>query len=289
VVKTISILGAGKVGTALGRVFARAGQPIGDIASRSRASAEQARAIIGAGRVVDGPEDFDPLQILMIAVSDDALPAVAERLAKAASAGPGAVVFHCSGATAASVLEPLRDRGARLASVHPVKSFTDPSRDAESFAGTWCGIEGDPEAVEVLSALFAGVGARLFPIRGEQKLTYHAANVFLCNYLVPLIEAGLACYRQAGVPREVAVQAVEPLMRATIENALQHGAAQALTGPIARGDHRLVAAQMQALADADPELAELYRLLGARAADLADQKGGASAEQIAAIRRLLAK
>jgi len=196
----ISILGGGKVGTTLGRVFARAGRPIGDIASRSRASAEQARAVIGAGRAVDGPEDFDPLEILMVAVSDDALPEVAERLAASEAAGPGAVVFHCSGATAASVLAPLRARGVRIASVHPVKSFTDPPRDAESFAGTWCGIEGDREAVAVLSTLFEGVGARLFPIKGEQKLTYHAANVFLCNYLVPLIEAGLACYRQAGVP-----------------------------------------------------------------------------------------
>jgi len=92
-----------------------------------------------------------------------------------------------------------------------------------------------------------------------------------------------------GRAREVAVQAAEPLMRATIDNALQHGPAQALTGPIARGDHRVVAAQLQALAEVDPRLAELYRVLGLRAADVAEDKGAASAEQIAAIRRLLLK
>jgi len=285
----ISILGAGKVGTALGLVFARAGCEIGAIASRSGRSAEQARATIGAGRVAAGPEDLDPVEILMIAVSDDALPSVAERLALSAAVGPGAIVFHCSGALASTVLEPLRARGASLASVHPVKSFTDPVGDAATFPGTWCGIEGDPQAVEELTELFASVGAQLFGVTGAQKLVYHAGSVFLCNYLVPLIEAGLACYQRAGVPREAAAQAVAPLMRATIENALQHGGGRALTGPIARGDHRVVADQLHALEAADPQLAELYRILGLRAAGLAEDKGAASDEQIAAIRRLLSK
>lgn len=283
----ISILGAGKVGAALGRVFARTGSEIGDIASRTRASSDAARSLIGAGRVADGPEDLGLAEILMIAVGDNALYGVAEALAGSPAVGPGTVVFHCSGAAAASVLAPLRARGASIASVHPVKTFTDPLRDAETFAGTWCGIEGDAEAVERLSVLFEAAGARLFPVDGERKLIYHAANVFLCNYLVPLIEAGLACYERAGVPREAAIQAAAPLMRATIDNALKQGPARALTGPIARGDDKVVAAQLSALDQADPRLGELYRLLGLRAADLAEEKGAAQAERLAAIRRRL--
>jgi predicted short-subunit dehydrogenase-like oxidoreductase (DUF2520 family) len=248
----ISLLGAGKVGATLGRVFARAGCEIGDIASRSRASAEQARGIIGSGRVVGALHDLGPAEILIVAVGDNALYGIAETLAASPAVGPGTVVFHCSGAAASSVLAPLRDRGAHVASVHPVMTFTDPLRDAESFAGAWCAIEGDPEAVERLSGLFETAGARLFPIAGERKLTYHAANVFLSNYLVPLIEAGLQCYERAGVPRETAAQAVEPLLRATVDNALKQGGPRALTGPIARGDDRVVAAQLGVLDEADP-------------------------------------
>jgi predicted short-subunit dehydrogenase-like oxidoreductase (DUF2520 family) len=284
----ISLLGAGKVGATLGRVFARAGGEIGDISSRSRASAEKARAIIGSGRVVDTLRDLGPADFLIVAVSDNTLYGIAEALAEAPVVAPGVVVFHCSGAAASSVLAPLRDRGASVASVHPVKTFTDPLRDAETFAGAWCGIEGDPEAVERLTVLFEGAGARLFSVAGESKLTYHAANVFLSNYLVPLIEAGLQCYERAGVPREIAAQAVEPLLHATVDNALRQGAPRALTGPIARGDDQVVAAQLHALEQADPRLAELYRVLGLRAADLAEQKGAAPAERLAAIRRLLA-
>jgi predicted short-subunit dehydrogenase-like oxidoreductase (DUF2520 family) len=284
----ISILGAGKVGTTLGRVFSHAGHQIGDVFSRSRGSAEQAQQVIGSGRVVDKVPNFDPAGILIVAVSDNALRAISEELEDSPAVQPGTIVFHCGGATASSVLAPLRERGASIASVHPVKTFTDPVHDAETFAGTWCGIEGDRQAVQQLTLLFEGVGGRLFHIEGERKLTYHAASVFLCNYLVPLIEAGLQCYERAGVPRAIAVEVVKPLLGATIDNTLKDGAARALTGPIARGDHLVVADQMRALEEADPRLAELYRVLGSRAVDLAGEKRAASAGQLEVIRRLLA-
>jgi predicted short-subunit dehydrogenase-like oxidoreductase (DUF2520 family) len=286
---SITIIGAGKVGTALGRVLAAAGHDIADITSRSRTSAEQARALIGAGRVVDALPDLRPAEILMLAVSDNALHGMAEDLAGTEAVREGTIVVHCSGATPSSVLAPLRGRGASVASLHPVKTFTDPLRDAETFAGTWCAVEGDAAAVARLTGLFEEAGARVFAIEGERKLTYHAANVFLCNYLFPLIEAGLQCYERAGVPREVAAQVVDPILHATIDNALRDGPARAITGPIARGDDRVVADQVRAVEAHDARLGELYRLLGLFSADLAERKGAASAEGLERIRRLLSE
>jgi predicted short-subunit dehydrogenase-like oxidoreductase (DUF2520 family) len=285
---SISIIGAGKVGTTLGRVFADAGRHIADITSRTRASAEQARAVIGAGRIVE-LQDLQPAEIFMIAVSDNALHGLTGALDSTEAVRDGTVVFHCSGAIPSSALSPLREKGASVASVHPVKTFTDPLRDAQTFAGTWCAVEGDAAAAARLTELFEGVGARVFPVQGECKLIYHAANVFLCNYLFPLIEAGLQCYEQAGVPREVAAQVVDPILHATVANALRDGPAQAMTGPIARGDDRVVADQLRAVQAEDERLGELYRLLGRFSVDLAERKGAASAEGLARIRRLFSE
>ena len=63
---------------------------------------------------------------------------------------------------------------------------------------------------------------------------------------------------------------------------------QALTGPIARGDHAVVAHQVEALGAWDSRIAAIYRQLGAVAAELARAQGKADPAALAAIERLLA-
>ncbi len=58
-------------------------------------------------------------------------------------------------------------------------------------------------------------------------------------------------------------QALDPLMRRTIENGFE------LTGPIARGDWETVQAHVQELQDRIPELEPLYRVLADATATLA--------------------
>ena len=52
-----------------------------------------------------------------------------------------------------------------------------------------------------------------------------------------------------------------PLVRATVENWARLGPERALTGPVARGDEATVARQRAAVADAAPELIELFDAL----------------------------
>ena len=123
-------------------------------------------------------------------------------------------MFHCSGATPSSVLQPLCIHGAHIASVHPVKTFTSPANDAENFSGTWCGMEGDAEALAVLEPIFQGFGGNTFTIKPAEKILYHTAVVFICNYLFSIIEVGLQCFDQAGVSRDLAAKLVEPILYA---------------------------------------------------------------------------
>ena len=285
----VSIIGAGHVGTTLGLLFARHGHIIEDVVCRTRASAGKACAIIGNGRPLAGGETLTAADIYVIATNDDTLPAMAASLI----AGNGAIwadriVFHCSGATPSAALSPLRDAGAAIASVHPVKTFTDPRTDAESFSGTWCGVEGDAAALAVLRPMFESFGAQTFAIDGERKALYHAGIVFICNYLFSLIEVGERCYEAAGVPRATVRQIVQPILHATVDNALRLGPAQALTGPIARGDDATVERQLAALRALDPHIAQLYAGLGQVAADLSARKGAAPPDKIQRIRELLA-
>ena len=174
-----------------------------------------------------------------------------------------------------------------MASVHPLKSFADPGTAVQSFAGTWCAVEGDGAALAVLRPAFEQIGARVSEIAPEHKTIYHAASVIVCNYLVALMEAGLRCYEHAGLERGTALAMMEPLVRETLDNVFRLGTVPALTGPIARGDDAVVGGHLAALDAWDAALSELYRRLGAVALELARQQGEASPEALARLAEIL--
>ncbi|MCA9770902.1 MAG: DUF2520 domain-containing protein [Myxococcales bacterium] len=286
--RSLNVVGAGRVGRVLARLWSRAGVfEIRAVLCRRAAGAAEAVAFIGSGAPLTAIEELPSARVWLIAVPDDVLEAAARALARSGVVHAGDVVFHPSGAQASDALAPLRAAGARVAGVHPVKSFAEPEAAAASFVGTWCGAEGDAEALRVLGPAFEAIGARLFPVDLERKVLYHAAGVFGCNYLTALLELALRCYEAAGVPRETAAAVLDPIARETVDNVFRLGTQGALTGPIARGDAGTVARQLGALREWDADAAAAYRALGAVACDLAEDRPGASERSIAAIRSLL--
>ena len=268
---TLNIIGAGKVGRVLGRLFAAGGAfAVQDVLTRSAESAAQAVAFMGAGTAVARLDDMRPARVWMLAVGDDAIATACQRLAPQLS--PGDIVFHCSGARSSQELAAAADAGALVASVHPIRSFADPGVVAAAFSGTFCGIEGDAAALAELRPAFEAIGARTVPIDAAAKTVYHAASVFASNYLVTVMDAALRAYGAAGIPGEVARQLAAPLAVETLENVLRLGPEAALTGPIARGDMATVARQQAALDAWDSPSGDLYRSLAASTQALAGRR-----------------
>lgn len=254
----LTIIGPGRVGKALGKLFHASGAVVlGDILARHADSAAAAVAFIGAGRPITDFDMLEPADVFMLSVGDDQIGACAGFLANSALAS-GSIVFHCSGALTAEVLAPARLAGAQIASIHPVRSFADPAAVASAFTGTFCGVEGDAPALAALVPLMLQIGARPVAIDPAQKTIYHAAAVFASNYLVTLIDVARQAYGQAGITPDLALEMIAPLLRESAENTFRLGPRQALTGPIARGDWQTVERQQQALAAWNPAYAELY-------------------------------
>ncbi len=270
---TLTIIGSGHVAKTLGRLWqGHDGVVLRDVLSRTPANAAAACDFIGGGRPVDDYAALNRADIFLIAVKDDQIAACCDKLAASGRIRPGVVVFHCSGALPASVLASAAACGALLASVHPVRSFAAPEEVALSFAGTWCGVEGDAAALAVLTPLFTGIGAQLVQIRPEAKTVYHAAAVFACNYLVTLLDVAVQAYGQAGIAQDVAMQMMAPLVRKTVDQVFAAGTAAALSGPIARGDMLTVATQQAAVSAWSPAHGDLYALLAKETLLLAQRK-----------------
>ncbi len=260
---TISIIGCGKVGQTLGRLWqTNHVVKIQGILNRSAASGTAALAFIGAGTVANNYADLRPADIFLIATPDDQIAACCEALVNAKCLAKDNIVFHCSGALSSSILQVASAHGAAIASIHPIRSFAVPEKIIGDFAGTYCSIEGDQHALDSLTLLFNAIGAQLVTIKSEDKVLYHAAAVFASNYLVTLIDTAVQTYRQAGITQDVALKMMGPLVRETIENALAIGTQNALTGPIARGDAATVVTQYRAVKRWDKRYGELYKQLG---------------------------
>lgn len=276
---TLTIIGGGKLGQTLGRLFHQSGVlAIGDVLNQSLASSKRAADFIGGGRAIADYAELKKADIILIAVPDDQIEASAKALANSTALSSASIVFHCSGALPASILRSDGMSAIAVASIHPVRSFAQPARVAQTFDGTYCGVEGEQRALETLSPLFNAIGAHFIPIKTEAKTLYHAAAVFASNYLVTLLDTSVQTYAQAGIPEDQALKMMTHLVRETSENVLMVGAEQALTGPIARGDLATVSKQYRAVQTWDKRYATIYMQLGSLTALLAKRKNRQSSK-----------
>jgi predicted short-subunit dehydrogenase-like oxidoreductase (DUF2520 family) len=287
-VKTINVIGCGKVGKTLARLWSehRVFQ-VRSILNRSLESGRQAATFVGGGRAIQSYAEMEKADLVMISASDEAIEPCCRQLCETGLLGKGVVVFHCSGSLPSTLLEPARSQDASIASIHPVKSFADPATAADSFAGTFCAMEGDPQACQLLREALGQCGATVFPIDAQFKTIYHAATVVVCNYLVALMEVGLRCFQKAGVSRETALEVIKPMVTGTVDNVFKLGPVGALTGPIARGERSVVERQCTALGQWDPEIQRVYKSLGRIAVELAAAQGEASSAALATIKKML--
>ena len=270
--RRLNVVGGGHVGRVLGRLFSMAGAfAVQDVLARSADNAARAAAFIGNGVAAASYSALRPADVYMLTVTDDQIVPACEALAAAVPLR-GAVVFHCSGALASDRLQAARAAGAYVASVHPIRSFADVEAVAGGFAGTFCGVEGDQLALDVLLPALAAIGARAVQIDPAAKTVYHAAAVFASNYLVTVIDAALRAYQAAGIPEAVARELARPLAIESMENAFRLGAAPALTGPVARGDMATVLRQQDAVMAWDAATGQLYRALVPPTIALAERK-----------------
>ncbi len=269
VLPTLNLIGAGRVGQTLGRLWHAQGVlQLQDVLTTSAASAQAAVDFIGAGRPATALTGLRPADYCFIAVPDRQLAASAAALAQTPGLPP-ATAFHASGALAAAELAPLQARGWRIASAHCILSFATPATAVQQFAGTPCALEGEAAALAPLQALFSAIGAQCFTVPAEDKLLYHAAAVFGTNFLPVLQATAEALWQHSGVPPALLPRLRATLLRNAVDNLLALGPAGALTGPAARGDAALVQRQGQAVAQWDEQAGAAYAALSALAGRLA--------------------
>jgi predicted short-subunit dehydrogenase-like oxidoreductase (DUF2520 family) len=287
--RDVAIIGPGRVGTALGALFARRGGRIVAVGGRTRQKAEDAAGRIGNGaRACDIYSAAQAAPNIILSVTDDAIAEVCAAISQARGLIPGAVLVHCSGALSSADLHgAVLPDAFELGSMHPLQTFPTVDAAIAKLPGAYCFHEGTDKANEFVTGFAQTVGMIPVPIRRERKVLYHASATMASNYLVALIDAAIRTGTLSGVDRQTFWRALKPLIEATLENVDTLGTTAALTGPIARGNIGTVQKHLGALQQECPDNSALYRELGLAAASIAFERKSISEDRYNAIVALL--
>jgi predicted short-subunit dehydrogenase-like oxidoreductase (DUF2520 family) len=283
----LAIVGPGRVGQVLGRLWAEAGIDLLGFVGRSPAGVAAAVRFCGRGRAL-ALADLATARVVVFAVGDPDLPAaVAAVVAAVPRRGPG-LWLHTSGRYGTEVLGPLRGAGVRLGALHPAAPIADAVSALRRLAGQPAVLLGDEGALGLLRRLALRLQMRPLLGRPGDRLLYHAACALAANGLTALRAAVDEVLATSGVlaPADGATLA-QALMASALRECGEQGPAAALSGPVVRGDDATVAAHRAALRRQSRDLDDVYRALMAQALRLGEQRGLPVAAA-AALRRALA-
>jgi predicted short-subunit dehydrogenase-like oxidoreductase (DUF2520 family) len=282
----IGIIGAGKVGIALGHVLQNKGFAIVAVASRRDESLELARNYIPGGSLYtkNVSEVVREADVIAIATQDREINAVAQEIFRKADKLDRKLFFHTSGAHPATELSPLEQKGAILGSLHPLQTFPDVNSGIVALPKTYIFIEGDEKAIPVLDLLASTIGFKAVKIESKNKVLYHLSAVFVCNLLTALMHTGEGIVNRIGID----LTPFFPIIETTLRNIEKKGPLLSLTGPVVRGDAETVASHLEAIKGMEPQ-ESVYRMLSLVALEMARERKTLKPEEMEKLERALKK
>ena len=246
----ISLIGAGRVAHHLAYVL-KAQHQIVQIYSRSLDNAQHLATQVGAAAIAQVSELNAEVDLVIIAVSDQAIAQVIQEIHPYLS---HALVVHTSGSTKLDVLQQHHERSGVF---YPLQNF---SLEREiDWAQTPLFIEAAfAEDQQVLFNLANSLSSRVYAYTSEQRLSLHLAAVFACNF-------SNYCYdmaKQVVDAKQVDFSLLYPLILETAHKTTQNEPHHMQTGPAMRGDQNILKMHQDLLAAGQQHaLAEVYALM----------------------------
>jgi len=270
---TVSVIGLGRLGTALAIALDSARYEIVSLVGRNRRKLRTTVNNLDVKPMLLVAKELDKGSLgdlVIVAVPDDQILEVASNLARLRNTS---TILHTSGALSSEVFAALAENGWHTGSIHPLASVSDPKAGVDALRNAyWC-VEGDSVATRLARRLVQDLGARAFSIDAKYKPVYHAAAVMSSGNVVAVFDVALAMLNRCGLSRREAQRILLPLLESTALNLARSDPKDAITGTFARGDLETVKLHLASLQKNDLEEAlRLYRILGEHALLLAHDR-----------------
>jgi predicted short-subunit dehydrogenase-like oxidoreductase (DUF2520 family) len=290
----IGFIGPGKVGVSLGRYFTHKGITLSGFYGRNTEITIEAAKITKSKFYDNIQEIIKDSDILFITTPDDTISIIDRELSKFDLNNKS--ICHTSGSLKSNVLYNAKHSGALIYSIHPIFAFSNKNTDLKELENIYFSIEGDvldnsslndnmngdfkafsanssygnsklkedkinfnEENFPVIN-LIKYLGNKFFVRSKETSSIYHLANVFVSNLTLSLLDIGTSYLRKIGLDEEEALSAIKPLIQGNIDNIVQKGFVNSLTGPVLRGDITTIENHISVLEKEDEDLYKILSL-----------------------------
>lgn len=263
----IGFIGAGRVGTTLGKYFVHRGQTVVGYTSRSQVSAKQAAQFTDT-TCYENIEDFiNNCNMIFLTVPDSQIEDVWHKVSKYNITGK--IISHCSGAMSSKIFSDITMHGAFGYSIHPLCAVSSKEESYKTFDKVFFTVEGAADKLNNIIDWLKSMGNPVTSIDGDNKVLYHASAVFASNLVIGLFGTACSLLEECGFNKADAEMALSGLFAGNCSNIVTQGMANALTGPVDRNDINTIEKHLAVL---DGDKREIYTLLSKKLIDIAKNK-----------------
>jgi predicted short-subunit dehydrogenase-like oxidoreductase (DUF2520 family) len=267
----VGVVGAGRVGAALGSALRSVGHVVVGASGISSESLERIDTLLPGVPALEVLEVVARADLVLLTVPDDVLASLVAGLAEVGAWRAGQIVVHTSGRYGTDVLAPARAAGVIPLAIHPAMTFTGTSLDLSRMVGCSFAVTGPAPVLPIGQALVVEVGGEPVLVAESDRPLYHAALAHGANHLVVLVAQAAEALAAAGIDDPGRV--LTPLLTAALDGALRSGeqAIRTMTGPVVRGDTGTVQDHLRTLTQfgvqaGSLDVVETYRVLARSAA-----------------------
>ncbi len=221
-------------------------EELGPIKSRSLRVARRFSNLLKAGYAVADYEGLQSAGLILLRVPDRAVSRIVEELSRSELSFKNISLVLCESWLSADVLEPLRARGASVATLLSVPST----------GRTWFVVEGQLGAVRQIRRLIELNEARVLELRPGTKRLYFAAVLLTTIVPIPLFLAAQEALRRSGMSGNH-LHAVLTEMARSMFRDFSKRTRIAAGGKLTECSEETAKTYLEALRRHDPQLAEI--------------------------------
>ena len=255
---TVGIIGFGKLGSVLAQHFSGLCE-LSWIVIKNNAS----KNVLGLSTsILDSIQQIQVIpQLIILAVPDDEIEPCSAQLSMHLKQNTDTFIIHCSGALGKDILQSCKNKGARIAAIHPFQTFFG----QVNLQGIPWSIDADEENQSLCNSFIEqvkGVPIVLSDDILRDKSLYHIAAVISSNFLVVLTQLASDLCKTADIDPSILLPLI---MKTSLQNALHslennQPPIEALTGPIKRGDTQTINKHISVL-EYNSDILKIYTAL----------------------------